>query len=207
MDRGDVAETIWDMIHDEYYSTHKVEDTKAWLSYGLKTDKDKGFHSKQEVLARMQEFYERFKSKFVRQQGGYVFGSIATIANEATGSFVTTSRGKTEADVSEENLVYVHHINHAEREILIDSIRNRKGLSVKASLNAPLVHGIFHYLPEAHTVVHLHEQREELQTFPYAPPGTVRDGYNSRRTSGERKSFNVKNHGCYLIFNKIGEQI
>ena len=85
------------------------------------------------------------------------------------------------------------------------------GEKSRASLNAPLLHYIFRVRHDADYIVHYHEQHEELDTYPYAPPGTVRDSMrdNFRMVDLDEKtaSFNIENHGCILIFDKEGKMI
>ena len=60
-----------------------------------------------------------------------------------------------------------------------------------ATLNAPLLVQMAKKYPEAHAVLHQHEQIPGLPTVDYAPPGTVRD--NDRDIPGP--AFNIKGHG------------
>ena len=93
-------------------------------------------------------------------------------------------------------LVYVSSVNHAKLEI------ETGGMSLKASLNAPLLDRMFRLFPDLSAVVHYHEQVDGIPTLGYAPPGTARD---SNRC--EAPSFNIEGHGCYIGIARDGTAI
>jgi len=131
----------------------------------------------------LQELAERYRLNFKEVENGMVFG---TIAQKISGdSFVTTGRGKRELD----EIAYVEAVDHDNR-----IVRSRGS---KATLNAPLLDYIFKN-SEADAIVHYHQQVDGLPTLPYAPPGTVRDSQRKVATS-----FNVEEHGTFLLFKKV----
>ena len=102
---------------------------------------------------------------------------------------MTTGRGKHELD----SLSYVYNVNNDKRKVY--------SAGGKASLNAPLLATCFDN-PAVDHIVHYHEQVEGLPTYPYAPPGTVRDSTRPNHTS-----FNIAEHGCMLLFDNEGRML
>jgi phosphopantothenate---cysteine ligase (CTP) len=121
---------------------------------------------------------------------GYTFGTIAIRGIRTSSGFLTTGRGKKELD----DLVYVYDVDHVNRVVY--------PIGKKASLNAPLMDWIFKRNPNVSSIVHMHNEPTSLQTLPYAPPGTVRD--TQRNVT---KSFNIKGHGCFWLYNSKREVI
>lgn len=126
---------------------------------------------------------ERFGKFFKTTPEGYVFGTIAwRNPKDPQKGFHTTGRGKKEIDSHS----YVINVNHARREVL--SARS------KPTLNAPLLHHLFQN-QNIDTILHFHKQIPTLPVLDYAPSGTVRDSIRQ----GIDGSFNIRNHGCYLL--------
>lgn len=124
---------------------------------------------------------------FTEVEGGYLFGTIAMRADQG---FWTTARGKKELS----GAVHVVSVDHNERLVVTRG--------AKATLNAPLLDRIFSEMPQVHTIVHAHARSDESVTLPYAPPGSVRD---SQRELPANKSFNISEHGCFLLMDRSGE--
>jgi len=129
---------------------------------------------------------DKYRDKFVEVEGGLIFGTVAVRSGSG---FVTTSRGKNELS----DFTYVRGVDHRGRVVHVSG--------KKATLNAPLLATIFEDM-RVGEIIHYHEQLPNLPTFPYAPPGTVRDSI--REFGG---SFNIAEHGCYLVFDKEGNQL
>lgn len=137
--------------------------------------------------SELEHWVKKYHDKFKRV-GDYVFGTVAVRCKD--GTFLTTARGK----------------NEVEEFVKVTAIENRTVYvngKKKATLNAPLLGRIFHICPEVHTIVHLHEQRDDMGLYSYAPSGTIRDSWRCFDPWG----FNVEGHGCYIFFDKDGKQI
>ena len=137
-----------------------------------------------EDIEKIRVLIKTFSSKFITVENGIIFGTVAV---RYKGGFITTGRGKRELN----DIVRVIGHDNMSREIIVEGTK-------KASLNAPLLARIFEN-PNVEYIVHYHEQEKGLPSFPYAPPGTVRDTNRSNHTS-----FNIQEHGCMLLFDKDG---
>lgn len=134
-------------------------------------------------------YAKRFGDKFKPIPEGYVFGTIAI--RNLDGRFLTTGRGKNELN----DKVVVMKVDH--NKCLV------KTYEKKASLNAPLLDWIFKHNLDCHAIVHYHEVRPDLKwTLPYAIPGTVAD--TQRNIEPFQGSFNIAQHGCFLLLDKNG---
>lgn len=142
------------------------------------------------ALAHLKSLISEYRAKpgfFVETPDGMVFGTVATRA--PNGGMWTTGRGKREL----ESQCYVSAVSHATQAVYAEG---------KASLNAPLLHRLLHGQTHAAAVVHGHFQHPGLKTLPYATPGTTRDSV--RDVYG---SFNIANHGCFLLLDEVGQVI
>ncbi len=139
-------------------------------------------------VAKIGELLRRYASKFLHVETGLIFGTVAV--REDGEGFYTTGRGKRELD----SFTFVERVDHQKRLVY-------SWADIKASLNAPLLAKIFAN-PDVDHIVHYHEQVANLPTYPYAPPGTVRDTNRPNHTS-----FNIAEHGCMLLFDKKGRMI
>ena len=125
---------------------------------------------------------------------GYVFGSVAQrcidLKSEYKG-FWTTGRGKRELNF----LVRVLSVDHKNR--IVHTYKD------KATLNAPLLDHIFTTMPNVSRIIHAHILSKykvpDLPILDYAPPGTVRDSIRK-----VKRSFVIKDHGCFLLYDKEG---
>ncbi len=180
MKRNEISTWICDCMADQYYHTIPGKSL-VWEDH-------------REAKYRFANLLDRYRDKYKPTQGGYVFGTIA-IRNK-NGGFYCTVRGKHEMDGQ---LIYVSNVDHDKLEI------ETGGMSIKASLNAPLLDNIFNTFPNVSAVVHYHEEVPGLHTFSYAPAGTVRD--SKRDLSVSSPSFNVNEHGCYLAIDADGNVI
>lgn len=151
-------------IEDEHY--HTVES--HWLP-----------HPDTEASALFDRVVTRYQSGFTKRDSisDRVFGSVLVRSRYG---FLVSPREKgarfTSADAVDVTRVF-------ERRVF-----TREG---HATLNAPLLVQMAHEFPEAHAVLHQHEQLPGVPTVDYAPPGTVRD--NDRDIPGP--AFNIKGHG------------
>jgi hypothetical protein len=140
-------------------------------------------------LERYYSYIDLFKDKLSNKIYGerYLFGTIAIKSNKG---FITTTRGK-------ENLNDYAYVNYVDHTNNIVSVKDKK-----ASLNAPLLATLFEN-ENVEIIVHInHEYDDTLQYFDYSFPGTIKD---SKRDN--TKSFNIKNHGVFYLFNKKGDLI
>jgi len=128
---------------------------------------------------------EQFKDKFEQHNN---FGTVAVRIHKNT--FITTSRVKDTVGVR------IERIDHDSRIVYCEGESN-------ATLNAPLLDNIFKANPEVAYIVHYHEIVEGLPLYEYEIPATVADS----QRNGINKSFCIKHHGCYLLFNEKGEKL
>lgn len=140
-----------------------------------------------DAVHRLKALIDEHHHHFTHVEGGLIFGTVAV--REGKG-FLTTGRGKREIDT----IAQVIGVDHAARKVFV-------GSHGKASLNSPLLARVFEN-PAVDHIVHYHEQVSGLPTHPYAPPGTVRDTTRPNHTS-----FNIKEHGCMLLFSKEGRRL
>jgi len=163
--QNDLSSWIWEMLNDVYYAS-------AFCSA-----EGPSSHS----LGKVKDLIGRYRSKFLRTEAGFVFGTVAVRSGEG---FVTTGRGKKELD----SIVCVARVDHDEKKVYVSG-------ESKASLNASLLARMFEN-PRVDHLVHYHEHVDGLPTYPYAPPGTVRDSDRMNHTS-----YNIEGHGCMLLFD------
>jgi phosphopantothenate-cysteine ligase len=173
MSQDDLAQWIMELLADEYYSTETAQN----FPYVVDT-----------MIPKAQSIIKRYKNRFVEVEEGLVFGTVA-VRTPTNSGFLTTARGKREL----EKFAYVDSVDYENRKVY--------SAGGKASLNAPLLAKCFDN-PAVDYIVHYHEQVEGLPTYPYAPPGTVRDSDRPNATS-----FNITEHGCVLLFDKEGRQL
>lgn len=136
---------------------------------------------------QLHRLIEQYRERFIVNEAGLIFGTVAVRVGEK--GFVTTGRGKRELD----EIAYVTKVNHEARTVY--------SVLAKATLNAPLLSRIFENQAVDH-IVHYHQQVPGIPTYPYAPPGSVRD---TERMNGT--SFNIGEHGCMLLFDSSGRQL
>lgn len=185
IDVKQLADWLWDVMEDEYYRTVGGDG----LYVGMETE------GIQYAEKRVKETIAKYQSRFVEVENGMKFGTVAWRVNPFGNGFVTTGRGKKELDET----VYVWSVNHPERIVHVRGLKGRK-----ATLNAPLLDRIFDRQgTKVQGIVHLHEQVDGLPTFPYAPPGTVRDSM-TRPCDGP---FNIEGHGCFLLLDRDGNEM
>lgn len=150
-----------------------------------------GFYGEEDAssvaIGRVKALIDCYHEKFLYTEAGLIFGTVAVRNGNG---FVTTGRGKRELD----SIAHVGYVDHDQKKVYV-------GGNGKASLNAPLLARVFEN-PQVDYLVHYHEQVEALPTYPYAPPGTVRDTERPNHTS-----FNISEHGCMLLFDKDGGQL
>jgi phosphopantothenate---cysteine ligase (CTP) len=168
---------LWSLMTDTYYRSIVAPPDEFSADEGV-------FRSE---VAR---WMDGMPELFTKVEGGLLFGTIAMRPLCDTEGFWTTARGKTELS----GAVHVKRVDHVERKV--HTVRT------KATLNAPLLDRIFRTLPNVQSIVHAHHQVPDLPTLPYAPPGSVRD--TERTITG---SFNIAEHGCFMLFDIEGKPI
>lgn len=175
-DRLTLADALWPMMHDQFYSSVLSEQTSPIDA----------------KVAEIQTLITTYSGKgwFEPTVEGLVFGTFAV--RDGNG-FVTTARGKKEL----EQFVRVVKVDHESLKVFVEG-------DARATLNAPLLARIFESNPEVHSVVHMHHNLNEtehmnLPVSAYAPPGTVRDNL---RFVGS--SFVIERHGSFLLLDKEG---
>lgn len=165
-----LAEWISEIANDVYYKT-------AFVPAGELSPLD---------IGRFLNFVNAISigKHFIEVEGGLKFGTVALRLGGDIG-FLTTGRGKHEVD----EMAHVVKVDHKERVVYVS---DRYG---KATLNAPLLDNIYRKRSDITFILHTHHHNGSLlKTFPYAPPGTVRD---SERDCSE--SFNIDGHGCFYF--------
>jgi hypothetical protein len=168
---------IWKMLEDEYYSTDTIPNL-----FGTAAEDDVNY-----AMGRLKSVISTYRSRFVEVENDMRFGTVAWRVNPLGSGFVTTGRGKREMD----ELTYVWQVDHKNKVVRVQGL--------KATLNAPLLDRIFDRQgPKVQGIVHVHGQVEGLPTYPYAPPGTVRDSMTRPCDS----SFNIEGHGCFLLLDR-----
>ncbi|KKM72978.1 hypothetical protein LCGC14_1415080 [marine sediment metagenome] len=175
----ELAEWILDRLKEEYYRTEfKI------LSFENITNP-----------RNIQKLADLHKDRFTSIPEGFVFGSLAV--RDGLG-FVTTSRGKNELA----SFVNVWEVDHEKRIVYV--AEDAKEGNIKATLNAPLLDKIFTN-KKVHSIVHYHKEIGGLRTYEYATPGTTTDTNRPEVLNG--KSFNIRDHGCYVLYNKEGDNL
>lgn len=110
------------------------------------------------------------------------------LAYRSSNGFFITPRGSEKTSFS-----FVHEID-----------KNIIYTDTKASLNAPLADIIFKKRPDINYILHLHFQLPGAITVNSFQPGTIEDT-KSIVPVINYNSFNQKNHGCFLLFNKSNQ--
>lgn len=168
MSRDEISEQIMLMAADDYFHTEIVgAHDFARVSTVRSLESADQFD-------RIARAYEKDFTKV----GTLLFGTIAVRTGDG---FITTSRSKETLD----SKCLVTSVNYTTRTVYAVA---------KVTLNAPLLYCLFHFNPWVMAIVHYHKELPELPTFPYAPPGTMRDSVREINTS-----FNIAGHGCFLL--------
>jgi hypothetical protein len=174
---ADLAAYLWTMMTDQYYRTEVAPAQPLSADEGL-------------FRCEVGRWMAGMPEMFTEVENGLLFGTIAMRPLCGDTGFWTTARGKKELS----GAVHVTHVDHERRTVHTEG--------AKATLNAPLLDSIFRALPQVLTIVHSHHELDELPTLPYAPPGSVRD--TERTITG---SFNIAEHGCFMLFDSYGKQV
>jgi len=198
MTLDDVPDFILKMVDDKYYRTKSQSfdsQPDGDEEYRTQTDPKKPLWQRHvdEAMERASELIKQADAEgsFVKTEDGYVFGTVAVkVLGHGGEGFITTGRGKRECD----DLVYVRSVDHLSKAVYV---HNGK----KATLNAPLLDRIIKER-ECVVVLHFHRQEPGLPTQEYAPPGTDRDTRRDVSTS-----FNVADHGCFILLDEEGNRI
>lgn len=170
----------------------RQKDLAGWIWQAIhesyyRTEFVSGMEIPETARRKISELIGQYADKFTAVENGMIFGTVAVRAGLG---FVTTSRGKRELD----SLAYVLGASREKRTVIVAGRE-------KASLNAPLLAKIFEN-PAVAYIVHYHRQEPGLPEQPYAFPGTVRDSDRPSQTS-----FNIREHGCMLLFDQAGRRL
>jgi hypothetical protein len=181
---------IWEMLQDEYYQTvFDDNDEPSSISFTHE-------------LNLLKERIKRFEKEggFYTTPEGYIFGTLAQRCDlirlpSGYRGFWTTGRGKKEL----ESFVRVNEVDHTIKKVFT--------LETKATLNAPLLDHIFKSCSDVDSIIHAHVHSKfkvpkKLPVFDYAPPGTVRDSIRDIKGS-----FIIKDHGCFLLYDRENKLI
>lgn len=182
----DMNQWIWSILQDRYYSTRYCEGNSTNIFVN-------GDCAKQEY----KRLVNKYSSEWVEHKNKdnqIVFGTVAVRVGQSD-AFITTTRGK---KISSENeWVFVKEVEHSDKFVFVENKQT------KATMNAPLLDYIFKNVrPVVRSIVHYHKQYDGLSTEDWAPPGTCRDSVRNLN-----KSFNIRGHGCFLLFDNNGMMI
>lgn len=193
-------QTIHMVMKDRSVHTFPRSELAATLQYFARVASPR-FHSKvqnerevlEEDLSRLKALtrpYTEIPEWFKPSPEGYVFGALAM--KTPRGTMLVTSRGKKEL----ESFAEVRNVNFDTFEVEVIT-------SLKASLNAPLLWAILQKNPKASAIVHVHIPFDFQYgpALPYAIPGTQADSVRDLPEG----TFQIKNHGVYLVLNEQGE--
>jgi len=171
------------VARDEHYST----DVHPGILGGVRCKKVRE-RTLNEALDRYDRLVERHRGiiEGTGTVGDMVFGCIAVAVEE--GGFVISERGKSSIASS---AVYVSKVDHNTRRVV-----SHGG---KPSLNAPFIDWLLRNNPHMWGVLHHHGTGSSLPSYPYAPPGTVRD---SQRSLADEMEFEIAHHGTFKLLTK-----
>lgn len=163
------------LLHDQFYQTIPSHETVELPAEALA-----------EAVKVFDHICDQYRVRFVGPRGtDRVFGSIAVRIDDRRALVSPREKGSM---FSSKDAVIVEYVDTASNFIVT---RNEQ----KATLNAPLLFRVLQKFA-ANAVVHLHENNPEWPSYPYAPPGSVRD--NNRTLISER--FNIIGHGCVFVW-------
>ena len=169
---------------DEYYKTRYVDD-----------EEEKTFilENKEEMEIALKEYWKNInmnKEELSKEKTlDYIFGCVAIrIGN--TNSFITTIRGK--KDLTEYTIV--KDVDNLKKEV--------KVIGKKAALNAPLLYNLFFENNNAKKIIHINHKYTNDVTVEYEFPGTINDSLRNMNTS-----FNIRYHGFFKLYDKVGNKI
>ena len=133
------------------------------------------------------DYLNKYKNEFEEKYGNkYLFGCVAVKTLDC--NMITNIRGKETLD----EFTIVSNIDNN----LIYACKK------KASLNAPLLYRLLKN-DKVKAIVHInHKYDDRFIYLDYAFPGTFRD---TNRIID--KSFNIANHGLFILFDKEGKEI
>jgi hypothetical protein len=177
-DSGDLFfKQLKELVDDDYFRT-----TETVQAIRIRADEAKLFDA----------IVDRYRKRFVPDgRTDHVLGSLAVRLESDS---VLMSPRKKGNHFSSKDGIFV-------RNVFILPDNEVVTCGGKATRNAPL---LFHHLnryPEAHAVLHLHEQLDGVPTVPYAPPGSVRDSVRD----GVAPVFNIDRHGFVAALDAHGE--
>jgi hypothetical protein len=176
----DYYKFLLNSLHSEYYRTEVLSPTKQDFNVGP-------------VLELEQEYLEKL-FKGYDKKNNLAFGSVSLRGSDDKDiSFITTARKKFSYSLASD-IVAVKSVDHAKRTVY--------AYGQKPSLNTPLIDNIFKSNSEIQAIIHYHELEEGLPTLKYHHPGTLED--SNRIIEG---SFNIENHGAFILLDKSRKRI
>jgi len=133
------------------------------------------------------DYLNKYKKEFEEKYGNkYLFGCVAV--KTISGNMITNIRGK-------ENLNEFTIVSNIDNNLIY-------ACNKKASLNAPLLYNLLKN-DRIKSIVHInHKYDDRFIYLDYAFPGTFRD--TNRPID---KSFNITNHGLFILFDEEGKEI
>lgn len=169
---------------DEYYKTRYVDDEEEKIFI---------LENKEEIEIALKEYWKNInmnKEELSKEKTlDYIFGCVAIrIGN--TNSFITTIRGK--KDLTEYTIV--KDVDNLKKEV--------KVIGKKAALNAPLLYNLFFENNNAKKIIHINHKYTNDVTVEYEFPGTINDSLRNMNTS-----FNIRYHGFFKLYDKVGNKI
>lgn len=117
------------------------------------------------------------------EQSHLIFGCVAERHEDG---FLCSSRGKNSMD----DIVFVKSVD--DKKLTVHT-------SGKASLNAPLLNNLFKNNPNVKYIIHTHTFLNNVNTYEYAIPGTLRDSLRNIKD----EEFNIANHGSFKLIKEI----
>ena len=166
------------LLNDKFYRTEAETKNKSMA------DRNIDYACMQFDLL-CDQYRERFKKRPEGPDGAErVFGSLAV---RIDADHVLMSPREKGGMFGSTNAVIVTRADPKEQVVF--TVRGHK-----ATLNAPLLLRVMDAF-KANAVVHLHEEKPEWPSYPYAPPGTARD--NDRLFT--ERAFNIEGHGCVFV--------
>lgn len=200
-----LSDFIYACTSDKHYSTSLISLTVGEFSSFVNSN-----DMYQQTLSRCKDLIrsksDLFKFKPHTNSHKYVFGTVASRVTNVGRShvdcgdhvvdidnvqFITTVRGKKSMD----EFTYISNVDHNRRYVTVFG-------PGKATLNAPLLHFLFGINPNCDSIIHFHRHSFLKSSLNWAPPGTIRDSIRNVKTS-----FDINNHGSFILLDKYGNRI
>lgn len=171
------------MARDEHYRTEFAN------SHGMEVGRQEAVHHAADRCDSLAAQHGQVIRECGSTPEGLLFGCIAARVPNSEG-FVCSTRGKSSLGT----WVHVLRVDHLNRVVHVVG-SDACGESQKATLNAPLLDRIFRNDQRVQAIVHTHKTGTKLKTYPYAPPGTVRDSQRNL----DATDFEIEHHGSFFL--------